>query len=255
MWCVISWLGASVLFYGLIGLIGGPVEGDSSESVYSTWSIAHGDLACAYPHLGVYHLDNLANPFALDRTLVSTDQRGGCRTTANRAQCPVSNPEPTRAWMLRRHRKVLPLVGELLGDIADHSSELHRLAHPACGNHRARSLVRARQDGVGALGALPRRVHATGAHVHHVLLSSRGHLGDGADTLRRRRCATNALGLVGNISWASVLRSTVRTLGWSGAVGRRARALPRQIRDRGGCRRGRHRRPTSSSPRLVARSK
>ncbi len=69
MWCVISWLGASVLFYGLIGLIGGPVEGDSSESVYSTWSIAHGDLACAYPHLGVYHLDNLANPFALTAPL------------------------------------------------------------------------------------------------------------------------------------------------------------------------------------------
>jgi hypothetical protein len=65
IWCVISWLGASAVFYGLIALLGGPVEGDASETVYSTWSIAHGDLACAYPRLGVFHLDNLANPFAL----------------------------------------------------------------------------------------------------------------------------------------------------------------------------------------------
>jgi hypothetical protein len=65
MWCAISWIGASALFYGLVGLLGGPVEGDASETVYSTWSIGHGDLACAYPHLGVYHLDNLADPFAL----------------------------------------------------------------------------------------------------------------------------------------------------------------------------------------------
>jgi hypothetical protein len=65
MWCAISWLGASVVFYGLVGLLGGAVEGDSSETVYSTWSIAHGDLACAYPRLGVYHFGNLIDPFAL----------------------------------------------------------------------------------------------------------------------------------------------------------------------------------------------
>lgn len=65
IWCVIGWLGASVVFYGLVGLLGGPAEGDASESVYSTWSIAHGDLACAYPHLGTFHFNDLANPFAL----------------------------------------------------------------------------------------------------------------------------------------------------------------------------------------------
>lgn len=64
-----SWLGASVIFYGLVGLLGGPTEGDASENVYSTWSIAHGSLACAYPHLATYHFDNLANPFALTAPL------------------------------------------------------------------------------------------------------------------------------------------------------------------------------------------
>lgn len=65
IWCAIGWLGASVVFYGLTTLLGGPTQGDASESVYSTWSIAHGDFACAYPHLGTYHFNNLANPFAL----------------------------------------------------------------------------------------------------------------------------------------------------------------------------------------------
>ncbi len=65
MWCVISWFGVSAIFYGLLGLLGGPVEGDAAETVYSTWSIAHGDLACAYPRLAVYHINVLANPFAL----------------------------------------------------------------------------------------------------------------------------------------------------------------------------------------------
>jgi hypothetical protein len=64
-----GWLGASVVFYGLIGLLGGPTEGDAAETVYSTWSIAHGNLGCAYPKAAVYHFDNLANPFALTAPL------------------------------------------------------------------------------------------------------------------------------------------------------------------------------------------
>jgi hypothetical protein len=65
IWSLIGWFCATAVFYALLGLLGGPVEGDATETVYSTWSIAHGNLACAYPRLGVYHLDNLANPFAL----------------------------------------------------------------------------------------------------------------------------------------------------------------------------------------------
>jgi hypothetical protein len=65
IWCVISWFGATAVFYGILGILGGPVEGDASETVYSTWSISHGDFACAYPHLATFHLDNLAEPFAL----------------------------------------------------------------------------------------------------------------------------------------------------------------------------------------------
>jgi hypothetical protein len=68
-WRVMGWLGSSVVFYGLVGLLGGPTEGDAAETVYSTWSIAHGNLGCAYPKAAVYHFDNLANPFALTAPL------------------------------------------------------------------------------------------------------------------------------------------------------------------------------------------
>lgn len=64
-WCVMSWLGASAAFYGLSGVLGGPTESDAAESVYSTWSIAHGNLACAYPLAGNHHFSDITNPFAL----------------------------------------------------------------------------------------------------------------------------------------------------------------------------------------------
>lgn len=64
-WCVLSWIGATIVFFGLTGLLGGPAEGDASESVYSTWSVAHGNFACIYPPPGGFHLNDLANPFAL----------------------------------------------------------------------------------------------------------------------------------------------------------------------------------------------
>ena len=68
-WRVIGWLGATLVFYGLIGVLGGPTEGDAGETVYSTWSIAHGNLGCAYPKATVLHFDNLTNPFALTAPL------------------------------------------------------------------------------------------------------------------------------------------------------------------------------------------
>jgi len=48
-WCVVWWLVATLLFVGLVWILGGAHIGDSAESTYSTWAIAHGDLACAYP--------------------------------------------------------------------------------------------------------------------------------------------------------------------------------------------------------------
>ena len=68
-WRVMGWLGATVVFYGLVGILGGPTEGDAAETVYSTWSIAHGNLGCAYPKATVFHFDSLANPFALTAPL------------------------------------------------------------------------------------------------------------------------------------------------------------------------------------------
>ena len=38
---------ALALFVGLIALVGGVVVGDAAVSIYSTWAVAHGELACA----------------------------------------------------------------------------------------------------------------------------------------------------------------------------------------------------------------
>jgi len=46
--CVLAWVVATVLFFGVCALLGGPTTNDAPESVYSTWAVAHGDFACAY---------------------------------------------------------------------------------------------------------------------------------------------------------------------------------------------------------------
>jgi hypothetical protein len=48
-WCAAGWLGATAVFVGLVRLLQGPTQVDSILSVFSTWAIAHGQWACAYP--------------------------------------------------------------------------------------------------------------------------------------------------------------------------------------------------------------
>jgi len=48
-WCALGWLGATALFVLLTRLLGGPSQADASESIFTTWAIAHGHLSCAYP--------------------------------------------------------------------------------------------------------------------------------------------------------------------------------------------------------------
>jgi hypothetical protein len=64
-WCALSWLASTGLFVVVVRFLGGPRPGDSAESVYSTWSIAHLNLACAYP-TPASHIHFLPNdaPFA-----------------------------------------------------------------------------------------------------------------------------------------------------------------------------------------------
>jgi hypothetical protein len=60
-WCALAWLAATAIFVGLVRLHGGPAQGDVAESVYSTWAIAHGHFACAYPTV-TSHDDPLIAP-------------------------------------------------------------------------------------------------------------------------------------------------------------------------------------------------
>ncbi len=62
MWCAIGWLVATATFIGLTALLGGPTEGDASESLYSTWAIAHGRFACAFPPATHHHFPAYAQP-------------------------------------------------------------------------------------------------------------------------------------------------------------------------------------------------
>ena len=48
-WCLIGWCAATVLFVGMVRLLGGPASNDSYENVLSTWAIQHGQFACAFP--------------------------------------------------------------------------------------------------------------------------------------------------------------------------------------------------------------
>jgi hypothetical protein len=48
-WCALGWLTATGVFVGLTQVLGGPTEADAFESQYSTWAVAYGHVACAYP--------------------------------------------------------------------------------------------------------------------------------------------------------------------------------------------------------------
>jgi hypothetical protein len=47
--CVVGWVVATGLFVALVAIFAGPSIVDIDESVYSTWAIQHGQIACAYP--------------------------------------------------------------------------------------------------------------------------------------------------------------------------------------------------------------
>jgi len=49
--CVIGWIVSTICFFGVSFALGGPSEGDATESAYSTWAIEHGRFACTYFHL------------------------------------------------------------------------------------------------------------------------------------------------------------------------------------------------------------
>ncbi len=52
-WCVIGWFVATAIFLGLVALFGGPSHIDSRETLYGTWAVAHGQIACAYPSVSI----------------------------------------------------------------------------------------------------------------------------------------------------------------------------------------------------------
>ena len=64
---MVGWLVATTLFVGFATATGGPGPGtvDSSESIYSTWAIAHGQLACAFPTVTLPHEPLIAPVYPL----------------------------------------------------------------------------------------------------------------------------------------------------------------------------------------------
>jgi hypothetical protein len=62
--CFLGWAAATVVFLGCVRLLGGPAYIDASESAYSTWAIAHGHLACAYPPGSPYRFPGINQPIS-----------------------------------------------------------------------------------------------------------------------------------------------------------------------------------------------
>jgi hypothetical protein len=48
-WCALGWLASTIVFAGFVQCLAGPTSNDAVESTISTWAIAHGQLACAFP--------------------------------------------------------------------------------------------------------------------------------------------------------------------------------------------------------------
>ena len=47
-WCALGWFASTAIFVGLTRLLGGITTGDASDSVNTTWALAHGIQSCAY---------------------------------------------------------------------------------------------------------------------------------------------------------------------------------------------------------------
>jgi hypothetical protein len=60
--CATSWIGVTTIFVAIVSFLGGPTEGDSGESIYSTLAIAHGRLSCAYPPHSTFKFPGIAGP-------------------------------------------------------------------------------------------------------------------------------------------------------------------------------------------------
>jgi hypothetical protein len=61
-WCALGWMAATAVFVGMVRLVGGISEGDAAQSAYSTWAIAHGHFACAFPPATTYRFPSIARP-------------------------------------------------------------------------------------------------------------------------------------------------------------------------------------------------
>jgi hypothetical protein len=64
--CVAAWILASAIVIGLVALLGGPSQVDAAESIYGSWALAHGSIACAYPpaspHTSSFYLFYIPGP-------------------------------------------------------------------------------------------------------------------------------------------------------------------------------------------------
>lgn len=63
-YAVLGWIMATGLFFSLTQLLGGVVEGDAAQSIYSTWAVQHGQFSCIYPPSTSFHFPLIALPYA-----------------------------------------------------------------------------------------------------------------------------------------------------------------------------------------------
>jgi hypothetical protein len=49
-WCALGWFVSTAIFVGMTRLVGGVTTGDASDSVNTTWALAHGLPSCSYAY-------------------------------------------------------------------------------------------------------------------------------------------------------------------------------------------------------------
>lgn len=110
-WCVTGWLLSAILFVGLAALSGhgGPGTIDSSESIYTTWAVAHGQLACAYPSVTLPHEPLIAPVYPLYSGAVAAIAHIGQSATVPFPSRAAMSPHcdtaiaAIRQWAFRSH--------------------------------------------------------------------------------------------------------------------------------------------------------
>ncbi len=148
--CLIGWICAFVVFIGFTSLLGGPTEFDAALSVYSTWSLATGHLACSYVNVGHLHVSPVGNPFTLIAPVYPLFSGVVLAITTRRELRRISDDLATWSALLHGDIGDVPLVRSFERDPRNGASRLFQLDLRPVRRGRVTSVHRAQAGPIGS---------------------------------------------------------------------------------------------------------